>query len=392
MDLSNELQAVSENRETLEVSSGRIWLGIDGRVRILGFNTSGDADEPAICLSNSGPELLSFLDDVSDAVLGIGSKTPESSPDSSRRIFVPTRANRILEQLRGQEFQEVSEFSRALSAVDAEEAEVSRRRRILPPLLAWSPVMLLSLSILIVGSMEIGMTLSDPDGALMVFHLNRLDRYRQDESVGSAELEAFEEYVLARFGASLDKIEDLARQNPTISNSEKELAEALKKKYAAGKTGDTKESAIVARRLIGPLQSIERNPVLWLTSRLVAGLGMIGFGAVALGGFLAGLIYPWGVLLRLFGIAVIDEAGTVASRAKATLRNAITWSPGLVCAAWIPSIWLPYMIRGNYWFQLVQFLVIGLCMAIYLAAFGALMKDPDKGLQDRLAGTRLVRR
>jgi hypothetical protein len=144
--------------------------------------------------------------------------------------------------------------------------------------------------------------------------------------------------------------------------------------------------------LIEPIERRARHPILWLVFRLISVLGTLGVGTLAIIAFLIGLIFPWGLLLRLFGITVIEESGKTAPRKRATLRKFLVWLPGLVCAAWIPAIFLSDTIRDQYWFFFIESAAISVSLLVLLVSLVLVIVNPEQGLADRIARTRLVRR
>jgi hypothetical protein len=112
-----------------------------------------------------------------------------------------------------------------------------------------------------------------------------------------------------------------------------------------------------------------------LASRLsltVGGAGLIG--SAVLGLFWAG-VWRSGVWLRAFGLAVVTPDGREASRLRAVWRAAVPWS-------WVP-VQLVFVAYGG---PLLLIAVAKLAGLFYAA------DHPERGIQDRLAGTYLVPR
>lgn len=103
-------------------------------------------------------------------------------------------------------------------------------------------------------------------------------------------------------------------------------------------------------------------------------LGELG-GAVL--GVVCAMVLHGGVWLRAFGIAVVTPDGREASRWRAAGRAAIAWS------------WAPFQVAA---LALGWSLVAGAVWGIKLIALLWAAHHPERGLQDRLAGTYLVPR
>jgi hypothetical protein len=91
---------------------------------------------------------------------------------------------------------------------------------------------------------------------------------------------------------------------------------------------------------------------------------------------LASLLLRRGLLLRLLGVEIVTGTGSRARRGRAFLRSLLTWSPLLVlriCGIWMPIEW-----------SYAPVLLVLITAGAYSLA------RPDRGLQDRLAGTWLV--
>lgn len=103
-------------------------------------------------------------------------------------------------------------------------------------------------------------------------------------------------------------------------------------------------------------------------------LGALGFAALGLAWAVA---LRGGFWLRACGIAVVMDHGDEVSRARAAVRALVAWS------------WVPLQVTA---------LVLGwslLTAPIWLIKAGAVVwaaVSPERGLQDRIAGTYLVPR
>jgi hypothetical protein len=112
--------------------------------------------------------------------------------------------------------------------------------------------------------------------------------------------------------------------------------------------------------------------VLGRLSLTASGAGLIGCAAL---GLVWALALRSGIWLRAFGIAVVTPDGNEVSRLRAVWRAALAWS-------WVPAqlLWAGHAVPL---LLVAAAKLVGLC---YAAA------HPERGIQDRLAGTHLVSR
>ena len=87
-----------------------------------------------------------------------------------------------------------------------------------------------------------------------------------------------------------------------------------------------------------------------------------------------------GVVLRWWGIRVATGTGKPASRARVMWRTVVAWSPVLATA----------LILGPGVHPLTALITGVVAMLVMLCGVVWAVLDPDRGLQDRIAGTWLV--
>jgi eukaryotic-like serine/threonine-protein kinase len=131
-------------------------------------------------------------------------------------------------------------------------------------------------------------------------------------------------------------------------------------------------SDVLGRILINGLFPHVMPHVLGRLSLTVSGAGLIGCAALSL---VSALTFRSGVWLRAFGIAVVTPEGREVSRLRAVWRAALVWS-------WVPAqlLWAGHAVPVV---LIVAAKLVGLCYAA---------DHPERGIQDRLAGTYLVPR
>lgn len=114
------------------------------------------------------------------------------------------------------------------------------------------------------------------------------------------------------------------------------------------------------------------------------------FGSIAVVALISAFLFRGGLLLRLFGISVVTKDGLGISRLRASARSVAGWSPYWIIA-------LACLIAGLAGFTLRAAIIIPAFLACFLletVPFRVRDReiDPERGFQDRIAGTFLVPR
>jgi len=154
----------------------------------------------------------------------------------------------------------------------------------------------------------------------------------------------------------------------------------------------------------------ERSPSLtWRYLWLQTVAGLIIAGIV---GLCSTLVVRGGIALRLMSIAVVTRNGTLASESKALLRAVLSWLPVLAVSAaacaghepiltltpqatllfFISPMGLPVFFSSNPSIFFIRVAVITMALGVFGLGVIAAVLTPERGLQDRLAGTWLVPR
>ena len=140
---------------------------------------------------------------------------------------------------------------------------------------------------------------------------------------------------------------------------------------------------------------------------------MVGLIVAAVVGLFCSLVSRGGIALRLIGAAVVTRNGAPASGARARLRAVLSWAPVLAAstalfAGHLPLLTLTPPASQFYAVRVLQFFpvffpseptfviarvaIITVAMAVFAIGVIAAVIEPERGLQDRLAGTWLVPR
>jgi uncharacterized RDD family membrane protein YckC len=390
VDLTREFQAAFEEGEGLEISMSRIWLGTDGRTRLLEFPLcDGVREDLQVLEAGDLNAAQKVLHQVALKLLE-GKSVPPA--ERSPAVHIPERLMSILEKLWTGQYDDLSSIVAELDAIEASSNIIGRTRRMLPLLTAWLPSLLLLIPWTILTVREVVFTARDPEAGQMIMYLSRIDSAERELGNEDERLGALKRHTAYRFK---HRLEDLERLNPgtfLLQPAELELGKSLIESYGDLTPQEQRQAEQLAGDLIGPIENRASRVLIWTSLQLVSIFGLLVVAPVGLVGFVMGLFYPRGVLLRSYGISVIRSDGTRANRGRLTLRLAVVWAPALVgLMALLLHLRLPYWLRSEPWYLWSIFGVTVLAACCYLIGFLGSLYLPARGPQDRLAGTQLVR-
>ena len=113
------------------------------------------------------------------------------------------------------------------------------------------------------------------------------------------------------------------------------------------------------------------------------------FPTTALIGIGMAWLFRGGLFLRTFGVEVVTRIGAPASRLRTLWRGLLAWSPVII--AFVLLVPNPILLRIRDAREVA--FVIGVCAAaIFVVGAVWAVMYPERGLQDRIAGTCLVPR
>jgi hypothetical protein len=220
--------------------------------------------------------------------------------------------------------------------------------------------------------------------------LRRLDRLRTDPAIARrpGEERALEVYIashyaglirddrtwtgswtMLRFDPALRRIaEQTVSSHPSPSSGEVAAASAIVEPFLEGRRERARQRA-------------SPRGLLAIAALFAAAASVV----MACVGLLSALLFRGGLMLRLFGIAIAISAGE-AGRLRALWRAVIAWSPAaLALAAFVMG--RSAGMAGTTW-QVIELV----SATLFAAGFAYAIRHPERGLQDRLAGTWLVPR
>jgi hypothetical protein len=219
--------------------------------------------------------------------------------------------------------------------------------------------------------------------SLCLWRLAALEKPRGERQ--ARERQALEVYIAGRFRQT---ISDPATWSSLYAQSMipqhlRTRAEQVVAERPSPSEQELKEAeALVAPMLVVPW--LIRSP----TSLAVFQASMFTL-MVALASLVCALAFRGGLVMLLLGVAVVKRDGSRASRLRVFWRSLVTWSSLLLLL--VGGVWLLSTVPPGEEGSLVPLAgSLGAAVLIALAVWSSLL--PDRGLQDRLAGTWLVPR
>ena len=380
LDLCMEIRAGLADGSLPPLTVDRVWITDAGRARLIDWGSMAEAKADFAAAQK-------FLHEVCARALD-----PRNPPQSrGLQVPLPLGARSFFERLERGGFDSPDALVGEAGALARDRATIGRGRRIAHLVFCSLPPAVIALFLVTVMLIFTRPLFVDPALGDFVESLQQLERLNREPEAARQPggKRALELYVAARHRA---RVEDQATWSRgslllRVSPQLKEIAE----RAVAAHPHATAEDIRAAEASVQPTLDEARREMEGMQSPLgiMAMLVLIATGAfvvVAVLGLLSALIFRGGLQFRFFGIAVVTLRGSEASRLRALGRAALAWSPvsvgilGLVLSPDRALSDLSWMIASA---SSLALLLIG---AIYAA------RHPDRGLQDRIAGTRLVPR
>ena len=380
-DLATEI-SVAEKDGTLPVLAlDRVWITAEGRAKLLDFPAPGlqpGANTEAVNIAgrNSGANLLpqQFLREVARVAANNGDASGKQTIVSP----IPLHARRFLEGLPA--LPNAEAVTAALKPLLRRVATVSRLRR--AGVIAGS----LAFPLITALGMIFGMRVYDqwqrsqPQLGELVQLLNYRSALKIPFIVRQAHPDdrTFGIYIASHFREIITNANqwNTLYALATISGEKRRFAEQSLVAYP-NPTDDEIHAATVALKPLLRPNKLPMGPQ----------FPILAFGAclliyVAMPALLAALIFRNGLVLLAVGLAVVKRNGARASRLRIFGRSLVAWSPVLAAPVLI-TILTP----------LVGTIGATALLGVLIVGFGAWsLALPNRGLQDRIAGTTLVPR
>ena len=362
LDLATEIRACQSDAVPVTLSADRVWITPAGRARLLDWGPP--AAQPTT------PQ--TFLRDVASR---------------AATAAMPLHARTFLARLEQNGFESMDAVVKEASTLVDQPASLTSGRRVSHLLISLLPMLFMGVITLFTATVLIWTQSAPGDTSDLVESLVRITRLRGTKDAPPGEQRAFEIYVASHY-------RDLIRNEATwtegmsmlrFNRALRTVATDALARHPSPSADEVAASAKVvepflAREREKAAREISPRGLLSLVMVFAAGMTVV----FAIPGLLSALFFRGGLVLRLLGIAIVTSSGE-AGRVRAFVRGVIAWSPAALAV--IALLIRPPGIGGVVWLVLAA-------AALVLLAVGAIyaMRNPSRGLQDRLAGTWLVPR
>lgn len=413
MDLAEELTAAAKESSLPEcLGLDRIWITTDGRAKLLDFRApDGDARHDraeaameALSSTGSGPEL--FLKQVAVTALeGRPIATTDALP-ASVAIPLPIHARQFLGEL--QSGLSPSRLVDRLKPLLSRLGFVSRQRRL--ALIAGCMALPLTFSVIGIAVVLFSpalewafVTQGFSNAAELGQCLNRLGELNtKQKSAGqlsvsegadvlakqNREREAFEIYVVGRFRQAItNPVTWTSIAGASIPPERRAVAQGLLAARPPPTDLELNQATEVVESYLKSKAS--GGLVTPLASKLVTQVYVSACALlfVAVQSLIAAFTVRGGLVLRALDLTIVKNDGAPASRLRIFCRGLIAWCPALLLPT-LMAWWVPLF--GAMSWRHAAVTILGVLFFLMLIIWAALL--PDRGLQDRLAGTCLVPR
>ena len=396
LDLCNELAAAQKDGSLPAILAlDRVWITADGRAKILDFSAPKTAHDRNKVNAATGPSVANlFLSQVAVASLAGNPLVATDVRPTAVQVALPPHARELLADLESGLAPEA--LADRLTSHLQKLATVSKRRRFgliiggfgipLGGAAAWVA--------LVVALTTVSMT--QPDAIRLTQCLYRLSAQPPSTESPEAALrekqerDAFEIYVAGRLrSVVLSHTTWTSLVGATVLPEQRSRAERLIATRAAPTEAElTRASEVVEPYLKAnwPTELVNPRGKLRPHTLIDALCWLLAFSA-AIPGILMALCFRGGLVLRTAGLKVMNHDGSKSSRLQIVWRSLLGWSPTLLGTLLVGSF-----VGGSEalsW-RSATILMVALLPAVGFLFWAALL--PERGLQDRIAGTSLVPR
>lgn len=413
MDLAEELTAAAKEGSPPEcLGLDRIWITTDGRAKLLDFRAPhGDARHDraetameALSSTGSGPEL--FLKQVAATALEGRLIAATDALPASVAVPLPIHARQFLGAL--QSGLSPSRLVDRLKPLLSRLGFVSRQRRL--ALIAGCMALPLTFSVIGIAVVLFSpalewafVTQGFSNAAELGQCLNRLGELNsKQKSAGqptvsegadvlakqNREREALEIYVVGRFRQAItNPVTWTSIAGASIPPERRAVAHGLLATRPPPTDLELNQATEVVESHLKSTAS--GGPVTPLASKLVTQVYVSACALlfVAVPSLIAAFAVRGGLVLRALDLTIVKNDGAPASRLRIFCRGLIAWSPALLLPT-LMAWWVPLF--GAMSWRHAAATILSVFIFLILIVWAALW--PDRGLQDRLAGTCLVPR
>jgi hypothetical protein len=384
-DLAREIDAGLSDGSLGRLALDYVWITSDGRAKLLDFRVTGAPLVSSPISPASTKSAQTFLSDV--ATTALTGYLPEAGREAGRRPdhSLPVSASALLDALDRNAVESWSDVVRRVTALLDGPVRVERWRRAATLALGVAmPVFSILIGAIANVILIPAVTRALPPGidelSIALSTVSSLP-----DRGGAIDRSALEAYIAGRFGPTL--------RSPQLWTDPLTAAylgrhRRLIERILADHPSVTPDQMAAASAALGPfLKRQARRPTeidLWRIA-LMTGTMLFGFTAVV--GIVSAWLFRGGLLLRVFGIAVVTRNGESISRLRALGRGLAAWGFVMVPLWFAP---LPVAFIGRrIGFELGAGLAITAVVIVVVGAVWAVV-CPERGLHDRVADTYLV--
>jgi len=383
LDLAEELAASAKDGTVPEtLSLDRVWINTEGRAKLLDFPAPRLNDlKTGVRPSDPG----SFLNEV--AVTALGGNL-DRQPEDSFAVPIPLHARRFLEDK--VVLSNPESAARELKPLTQKPARVTQSRRV--ALVAGClvfPIISFFSSVLVLN-MILNVALEQPRIMELDQLLSRRQVMKTDPMSDPVPPEdrLYAIYIAHHYGDIIQEPEIWNTLSAMffIHESDRAFVEQSIQHHSAPTKAEIAEAEEAIGAIFTPgkiVRNIKKYDTwsTWLLVYLLLALANLLF-YFALPAMMAALFFRGGLVLLAFGLAVVRKDGLPASRIRVFWRSLLTWAPLFILPA------AAALLNPLAWPILTS--VLAILLVGGLTVWSTLL--PDRGIPDRLAGTRLVPR
>jgi uncharacterized RDD family membrane protein YckC len=392
LDLSREIDSGLRDGSLPMLTLNRIWISRDGHARLLDFSAPGTPPSAPAASSVTFATAQEFLSVVATRALdGHGSPMAERS-GSPRHPVLPLSASAWLRTLSTQGFASSQDLVAQIAARMSGPDTVARWRRtasIVPCVVG--PAILAVIAAL---SLTLAQRAVAPDVAALSTSLRELASLPEPRDSDAARRRtALEVYIAGHFGALIADEKDWHSPIVTLSMGRfRRLAERV----LADHPHVTPDELTAAVSVLGPFVQSQERAMRGPTRTLVLFVALVEFllllAITASVGLLAALFLRGGILMRVLGIAVVTRTGQEASRCRVFGRALVAWLPLIALLVMLvgSGVLLSNGFSNGWQRHPMAIAAVAVLGVLFLGGAVWAALHPERGLQDRIAGTSLV--
>lgn len=401
LDLAEEITAGLEDESIPPVLAlDRVWITPHGRAKLLDFAAPAvDERSPGSKLSVLEVKNIRsaqvLLNQIGIAALEEHNVDPQDLPGRTPAAPLPLHVRCFFKELSRQTFETAGKLVANLRFLISRVAAVTRWKRAAHLVACGFIPMVIPPLMFLVGSLE---NQAYPDLDALALCLERVETLQTEAQSNGRENDMREQQALAiyiadRFG---DTISDPSFSASLfvrieINATRRTIAENVLASHPDPSDEVVAEATVELRPFLDKVQRrLEKRSTPQFIALFAAFFFIVCAGVL---GSLAAFVFRGGLLLQLFGIAVVSKDGVRASRFRAFWRSFVAWLPGFLGAFACCVGMVSYSSEKVPESVPLALLLVGLVLIALMVA-GAVwsVANPSRGLQDKIAGTYLVPR